>query len=83
MARIDDFTCIVCDEPKREVVNNTLYRVCCRCRTKQAEIEKKAHMENLKLMPLEKRVAIIEEYLYDSKIVDRLKKLELPNQQIY
>lgn len=35
-----------------------------------------------KLMPLEKRVAIIKNFLYDSDIVYRLKKLELPNQQI-
>ena len=44
---------------------------------KRAAIEKKAYMDKQKLMPLEKRVAIIEEYLYDSNIVDRLKSLEV------
>ena len=77
MAYISDFTCSVCCKPKREVYDYSNPNTCVDCRTKKYEIEKKAYMEKQKLMPLEKRVAIIEEYLYDSNIVDRLKSLEL------
>ena len=33
-------------------------------------------MAKKRMLPLEKRIEIIEEYLYDSNIVDRLKSLE-------
>ena len=77
MAYISDFTCSVCCKPKIEVYDYSNPNTCVDCRTKKYEIEKKAYMDKQKLMPLEKRVAIIEEYLYDSNIVDRLKSLEL------
>ena len=85
MALVRQFTCQICDEVKTEVIVPSIdaYHVCNQCRASREAIQKKAYMDNQKLMPLEKRVAIIEEYLYDSNIVDRLKKLELPNQQIY
>ena len=85
MALVREFTCQICDTPKTEVIVHSVdaYHVCNQCRASRDAINKKAYMDNQKLMPLEKRVAIIEEYLYDSNIVDRLRKLEIPNQQIY
>ena len=85
MALVRQFTCQICDGVKTEVVVHSIdaYHVCNQCRVTRAAIEKKAYMDKQKLMPLEKRVAIIEEYLYDSNIVNRLRKLEIPNQQIY
>ncbi len=85
MALVREFTCQICDMNKTEVITHSVdgYHVCNQCRVSRDAIYKKAYMDNQKLIPLEKRVAIIEEYLYDSNIVDRLRKLEIPNQQIY
>lgn len=69
-----NFNCPRCGEAESVWMNNTAYfqylndpgTVLCRaCSTVVKDEEKNAYLEALKKLPLEKRIALIEEKLYD------------------
>ena len=76
MAYVAEFKCKHCGELRHEVVVGGYPYTCASCRVQIAAIEKHAFMEKKRMLPIEKRIEIIEEYLYDSNIADRLKALE-------
>lgn len=77
MAYLNHFTCAVCNKSVSECNNSS--GICYNCQNKRESRKKKLFLDNLKDMPLEKRVERLEELFYDLHIQSRLNKLESNN----
>jgi len=78
MAYVSNFTCTECGEPKREVETYPNPNICCNCKAAKERHKKKAHLDFLKGLPLERRLEKLEEQMYElSKLENRLKDVEL------
>lgn len=75
MAFVANFRCVTCGQEKEEVVHDQ-GRVCRSCRREKEIADRDSHLKKLKEMPLEDRVARIEEMLYDLDLENRLKRLD-------
>ena len=74
MALVSTFVCGKCGEYVTEVV--TSERVCVRCRTIEAKAKKAAHRAYLNALPLEDRIKLIEDALYDLNAENRIARIE-------
>lgn len=74
MAFVTEITCKRCGRTKTEVVDHS--NTCAECRATEAAIKKKAHLESLASLPLERRIALLEEQAYDTNAAKRLSALE-------
>jgi hypothetical protein len=70
MALVSQFKCLECRETKTEAVNGN-GGVCAACRLKKSTAARTAHLTYLAGLPLEARIAKIEEQLYD-KVMPQL-----------
>jgi hypothetical protein len=77
MALVTTFTCKICGKEKYEVVYD--HHTCQTCYPIEARAKKSAHMAYLKELPLEDRVRLIEEYIYEKRLDERLRDIEVRN----
>ena len=60
--------CLKCGEDKYESIPNGTYpTICSSCLDKDALRKKLTHLKGLSALTLTKRIALIEEYIYDDK----------------
>ncbi len=68
MAVMQEINCTKCGEKKYESVPlGTIHSVCSSCLMKEANQKKLTHLKGLTALTLSKRIALIEEYIYDDK----------------
>lgn len=79
MAKLAEFTCNCCGKNRRQIKDP--YNICVSCRIKKDRIAKNAYLDEKKVMPIEKRLEAIEEYIYDMDFNDRLKHIESQDTQ--
>ena len=71
MARVEHFVCSACNQPKSGLAAvgiPKIPRVCSGCQAKLDDAERTAHLEILKELSIEERLAKIEAWIYDFKV---------------
>jgi hypothetical protein len=79
MALVTNFKCQHCSRTVHEIVCRD--NLCGVCRSTLAQIAKDNHMALCASRPLEERIRVIEEQLYDADADRRLRALEAKNQK--
>ena len=78
MAYVTEFKCERCGKNKREIYSHKRGNVCIDCSISIEAHEKKMHLSMLSELPVERRLEILEEQMYElSKLENRLKAVEL------